>query len=141
MSCAIWRRRELSSRFGCQIVQVITQQLGIVVGHFLEVRHQPTLVDRVAVEAAGKLVVDAAAGHFFERGFGDGQQVLLVCLLVALEDQIDGRGVREFRRAPEAAVLDVELLRNRFDLGIDHAKIKLSARAGEHFGLRNGIRE
>ena len=57
-------------------VQVIAKEFGIVVGHFLEVGDEPLFVDGVAVEAAGKLVVDAAAGHFFESGFGDGEKVL-----------------------------------------------------------------
>ena len=45
-------------------------QLGVVVEHLLEVRHQPVGVGRVAVEAAAQLVVDAAGGHRVERPAG-----------------------------------------------------------------------
>ena len=55
-------------------VQIIFQQLGIVVRHFLEVRDAPALVNRIAMEAAGDLIVNAAQGHSFERAFGDVQQ-------------------------------------------------------------------
>src|SRR5258707_6357236 len=44
-------------------VQVVLQEFGIVVGHFFEVGDQPALVDGVAMEATGELVVDAAASH------------------------------------------------------------------------------
>ncbi len=49
-------------------VHVILQQLRIVIGHLLEVRHAPALVHRVAVESAGHLVVHSAARHLLQRG-------------------------------------------------------------------------
>src|SRR5258707_15149289 len=87
-------------------VKVIAQEFGIVVGHFFEVRNEPALIHGVAMEAAGELAVDAAAGHFFERGFGNGEQMFVFfgsgwtaadSLLLALEDEINDRGVRKFR--------------------------------------------
>ena len=125
-------------------VQIVPQELGIVVAHFLEMRNQPALVDRIAMKTAGELVVDAAPRHFFERGFRDRKQVLFFSasgggLLVALQNQIDGRGVRKLRRIAEATVLDVELLCDRANLRIDYAGIKVRSRAGEDFGLRDGI--
>ena len=67
--------------------------------------------------------------------------MLFFRLLVALEDQVDGRGVRKFRGAAEAAVLDVEKLGDGFDLCVDDAKVEISASAGEDFRLRDGIGE
>src|SRR6266446_6135293 len=119
----------------------IPQKLGIVVGHFFEVGNEPTFIDGVAMEATGELVVDAAAGHFFESGFGHGEEMLFFGLLVAFEDEIDRRGVRKFWGAAEAAVLDVEELRDGFDLGVNDAKVKIGAGTGEDFGLRDGVRE
>ena len=52
-------------------VHVVLQQLGVVVGHLFEVRHDPALVHRIAMKSAGQLVVHAAAGHLFERGDED----------------------------------------------------------------------
>src|SRR5207253_10551503 len=48
-------------------VQIVSQQLGIVVGHLLEMGHQPALIDRISMETAAELIVNAAAGHFFEQ--------------------------------------------------------------------------
>ncbi len=47
--------------------RVDAEQLGVVVEHLLEVRHHPAVVDRVAREPAGELVVQAAAGHRAQR--------------------------------------------------------------------------
>src|SRR5882762_1871909 len=98
-------------------------------------RDEPAFIDGVAVEAAGELVVDAAAGHFFEGGFGHGEEMFFFRLLVALEDEIDGRRVREFRGAAKAAVLDVEELGDGFDLRINDAEVEIGASASEDFGL------
>src|SRR6267142_276353 len=60
-------------------------------------------------------------------------------LLVALEDEVDGGGVRKFWSAAEAAVLYVEQLRDGIDLGGDDAGIEFGAGAGEDFGMRDGF--
>ena len=44
-------------------VEVERGQLGVVVQHLLEVRHQPVRVDRIAREAAAELVVHPPARH------------------------------------------------------------------------------
>ncbi len=93
------------------------------------------------MEAACKLVVDAAASHFFEGSFGHGEEMLLFRLLVAFENEINGRRVREFRGAAEAAVFDVEKLGDGFDLRVNDAEIEIGARAGKDFGLRDGVGE
>ncbi len=102
---------------------------------------EPALVDGVAMEAAGELIVDAAAGHFFEGGFGHREEMFFFGLLVALEDEIDGRGVWKLRSAAEAAVLDVKKLGDGFDLRVDDAEVEIGASAGEDFGLRDGVGE
>ena len=51
-------------------VQVGDRELGVVVEHLLEVRHEPAPVDRIAVEAAADEVVHAAGGHRVERLLG-----------------------------------------------------------------------
>ncbi|HEY4748132.1 MAG TPA: hypothetical protein VIH38_11215 [Steroidobacteraceae bacterium] len=42
------------------------EELGVVVEHLLEMRHQPALVDRIAREAAAEVIVDAALRHAVE---------------------------------------------------------------------------
>ena len=46
-------------------IEVKTEQLGVVVKHLLEVRHQPLSIDRVAGKAAADLIMDAACRHAF----------------------------------------------------------------------------
>src|SRR6267378_3191259 len=62
--------------------------------------------------------------------------MLFFCPLVALEDEIDGGRVREFRGAAEAAVLDVEKLGDGFDLRFDDAEVELGALVA--IGIGNG---
>ena len=47
-------------------MQVHARELGVVVEHLLEVRHEPALVGGVSVEAAAELVADAAIRHLVE---------------------------------------------------------------------------
>src|SRR5260370_11687825 len=60
---------------------------------------------------------------------------------VARETEVDGRRVREFGGAAEAAVLDVEKLSDGFDLRVDNSDVEVGAGAGENFGLRDGVGE
>ena len=56
-------------------LEVGAREQGVVVQHLLEVRDEPDRVDRVAVEAAGELVVDAAGRHVVERQLGHPQRL------------------------------------------------------------------
>ena len=80
-------------------MDVIAQQLGVVVGHLLEVRNDPVLIDRVAMEAAGDLVVDAAARHLREGGARDVGGALFAAARVPVEQNFDDRGMRKLRCA------------------------------------------
>ncbi len=77
-------------------VHVGPGQQGVVVEHLLEVGHEPAVVDRVAVEPAAHLIVDAAGRHGPQRVQGHVR-------LAAPEQQLHGRGGRELRGAAEAA--------------------------------------
>ena len=76
-------------------MNVVAQKLGVVVDHLFEVRHHPAFVHAVAMKAAGKLIVDATAGHLFE-GRGEG----LACPVIAavhcyVLEQVERGGMRE----------------------------------------------
>jgi hypothetical protein len=58
-------------------IDVSGDEQGIVVEHFFEVWDEPARVGAVAVEAAAKLVVHAAAGHMVERFAGHGEGVFV----------------------------------------------------------------
>ena len=104
--------------------QVHRGELGVVVEHLLEVRHDPVAVGGVAVIAAAEVVANAAAGHPVERetspsrAAGDSvprSQAPPRPVLIEQEDQVDRLGelgplgVRGIEAEP--AVLGVELLR------------------------------
>ena len=88
-------------------VQVQRDQEGVVVEHFLEVRDEPDLVNRVAMEASGELVVDAAFGHLAQRmsKMTSGFIAIARCPVQRLLDQeLQVEGLGELGRAAEAAV-------------------------------------
>src|SRR6266481_2302914 len=126
---------------GLPDVEIILQELGIVVGHFFEVGDEPTLIDGIAVKTAGELIVDAAASHFFEGGFGHGEEMFFLGLLVALEDEVASGSVGKFRGAAEAAVFYVKEMRDGVDLGFDDAGIEIGAGSGEDLGVCDGLGE
>ena len=84
-------------------VQVRGDEQRVVVEHLLEVRHEPALVDGVAVEAAADEVVHPAGRHRVER-------LHRRLDLPATQEQLERRGRRELRRPPEPAPLRVEQL-------------------------------
>ena len=47
---------------------------------------EPAFIDGIAVKTAGELIVDTAAGHFFEGGFGHGEEMFFLRLLVTFKD-------------------------------------------------------
>ena len=89
-------------------VDVDAQQLGVVVQHLLEVRHDPGGVHGVAGEAAGELVVHAAAGHRLAGGVGHLQRAAVPGAGVVAQQELQHHRRRELRRAAEPAVAGVE---------------------------------
>ncbi len=81
---------------------------GVVVQHLLEVRHEPAVVDRVAVEAAPDDVVHPPGGHAVERRRHHRERLLVA----AAEQELERRGGGELRRAPEAAERGLERARD-----------------------------
>jgi len=87
----------------------VTQQLGVVVEHLFEVGHDPALVDAVAMEATGEMVVDAAAArHLLERdGKGHGS-FAVVAIHGHFKQEVESGGVREFGLGAESAIARIE---------------------------------
>jgi len=107
-------------------VQVERGQLRVVVEHLLEVGHEPLAVDRVAVEAAPELIVDAAASHPGERVAHHLERARVPGAPPHPEHRLPGHRLGELRRLTEAAVALVELGRDpqvgsRQDLGAERA--------------------
>ncbi len=90
---------------------VDAEQLGLVVQHLLEVRHQPLRVDRVAREPAAEMVVDAALGHAARPLDGTRSRAASPNgNRLGPRQQLVARARRELRRAAEPAVLRIAAL-------------------------------
>ena len=91
------------------------------------------------MESASKLVVDAAAAHLFQRALDHGKQMFFPAGLIAFEQQLQRRSVRELGRLPEAPVAQVEHAHEGIlQLG-QRASIEAGPRACEAFRLRYGL--
>ena len=106
-------------------VKVRRDEKRVVVEHLLEVRHEPAVVDRVAVEAAADDVVHPAGGHRVEREAHGLESA-------APQEEFERRGGREFRRMAEAAPAGVEL-------GEEDALGLGEQRLGERLARRLGL--
>ena len=89
-------------------VHVRPQEKRVVVEHLLEVRNEPSLVGRVAVEASAEMIPDAALAHRLER------EPRRVARRAAVpQEQLERHRVRELRLAAEPAVRVVDTLHQR----------------------------
>src|SRR5262249_9710237 len=73
--------------------------------HLFEMRHQPTLVDRVPREAAAEVVVDAAFGDMFEGQYDGVEKPRFAGALPGSPEKFEQHRLREFGR-PARAVVD-----------------------------------
>ena len=110
-------------------MHVILQQFRIVIGHLLEVRHHPALVDRVAMKAPSKLVVNAATRHLLERRDKNVAHLVVSCAHVIVNQEIEHCGMRKFRSLAKTAVLGIEHAQRRLYDCIHNARPELSAPA------------
>ena len=99
-------------------LRIDAEQLPVVVQHLLEVRDHPVGVDRVAVETAAELVVEAALGHARQRQRGHVQrlQVRFVAggrRAPGPQQQLDVCRMRELGRIAETAEACVEFTLQR----------------------------
>src|SRR5713101_5500626 len=93
------------------------------------------------MKAAGELVVHAATRHFFEGNLGDGQQLLVLGLLIALEEEIDRRRMGELGSLAKTTVAAIKQVGDGLNLRVDDRKVKPGARTRERFRLRHSIGE
>ena len=89
-------------------VEVGRDEDGVVVEHLLEVRHEPAVVDGVAMEAAADHVVEAARGHPVERRRDDLERAFVT----STQQELERRRRRKLRRAPEPSEGGLECRRD-----------------------------
>ena len=93
--------------------EIRAREQRVVVEHLLEVRHEPDRVDRIAVEAAAELVVNAAVGHAPQRAQRHRERLLAAAAPMRAQQEREhasaagtsarGRSRRCARRAVRAA--------------------------------------
>src|SRR5690606_34061818 len=91
------------------------EQRAVVVRHLLEVRDEPPFVGRVTVEAAADLVEYSSLCHRIEALDRDAAGPVRAGVEPVVEQQVERARVRELRCLPEAAVAEVEALRQLLD--------------------------
>ena len=80
------------------------EELGVVVEHFLEMRREPALVDRVAGKAAAEMIEYAALADVVERDLDGGKITRFAGAQPGAPQELEQRRLRKFRRAAGAAV-------------------------------------
>ena len=91
---------------GCLVgLEIEANEERVVVEHLLEVRHQPVRIDRVAVEAATDLVVDAARRHAPERRRHHVEEPVLAGHVPGAEEEREHHRVWKLGRPADAPVL------------------------------------
>ena len=112
-------------------------QLGIVVEHLLEVRHQPQRIDRIARKAAAQVIVDAALADVDERVQHGLAKRRILRRQGLTPEQMQHRRLRELRRAGEAAVNGIERLGEALrSLGDERGRQRFGPRRGGEAGKR-----
>ena len=106
------------------------EQLGVVVEHLLEMRHQPLFIDRIAGKAAAEMVVDAAGAHPFQAVLDRLEKARVGGAHAGAPEHLHNRRLRKFRRPAQAAIHGVEHIA---DLGRRAVEF---ARPDDDFALR-----
>src|SRR5262249_50701656 len=83
------------------------EELGIVVEHLLEMRHEPPGIDRVAREPSAEVIIDAALTDAIKRQL-DELEALEVAALAVTPQQLEQSSLREFWCAAQATVLPID---------------------------------
>ena len=122
-------------------MDIILEQLRVVVTHLLEVRDNPSLIDRVAMKSSGQLVIDSAARHLFQRDDNDIAQRFAARASLVSNQQIKGRGMRKLGRIAESAITFVEHLDRGFDDRVNDLGRDFAASSREGFRLGDRVRD
>ena len=104
-------------------VQVGARELGVVVEHLLEMRHEPDRIGRVAGEATAELVVDASRSHGVERPSRHRHRLEVAGAHETTEEVLDGHRRRELGRSTPAASGEVERLGQAGRRAVQHGGI------------------
>ena len=112
------------------------EKLRIVVEHFLKVRNEPALVDRIAGKAAAEMIVNAALANMMQRNVDGAEITRLAGAQTCPPQQLEQSGLRKFRRAARAAIHRIdnaaELLRGVVEFGdADRDRAGFARGAGE----------
>ncbi len=118
--------------------RVQADELRVVVEHLLEMRDQPAMIRRVAVEAAAELVEDPAGRHPVQRELHHLQR-LRPAPKVAAQQELQGHRLRELGRRGEAAPPGIEPLPDPLQRLPQHPLVQLARGPGERAGLHGDV--
>ncbi len=104
-------------------------------------RHQPSIVDAVAMKSAADLIVDAALRHFRERVAHHRGEARIVVGIVATQEQRKHERVGKLRRLPEASIDGVVRSRERMRRGDRQVARNLSFGRGVGAERSQSLRE
>ena len=120
------------------------EKLRVVVEHFLEMRDEPALVDRIARETAAEMVVDAALADVMKRNIDGAEIAGLAGAQAGAPQKFEQCRLRKFRRAARAAIDRIddaaELLCGVVEFGgADRHPARLARRAFEPLHQRRAV--
>src|SRR5260221_2736794 len=118
------------------------EQERIVVKHLFEMRHEPTLVDRIAREAAAEMIVDAALANASEREVRRRETSAVVLAFPRAPQKFQHHRLRKFGRAAYAAVDRIdyaqELISSAVKVGCGNHHAALGLCAGRQLRHKRG---
>ena len=84
------------------------QELGVVVEHLLEMRHEPALVDRIARETAAEMIVNPALADMVQSDIDGGEITGFAGAQAGAPQKLEQSRLREFWRAARAAIRRID---------------------------------
>ena len=94
-------------------IQIQWQELGIVIQHLFKVRHQPAIIDRIAMKSTSEMIVDTPASHLARGQLGHVEEVFIATGMPIAQEMFQIRGIGEFGLGAEATVHHVKVVRQR----------------------------
>ncbi len=89
-------------------IKIRLEKLGVIIGHLLEMGHDPLRVHAVAMEPTAELIVYAAAAHALQRAIDDGPQIVALLVPPLAEQTLDSGGMGKLGLAPEPPMYRIE---------------------------------
>src|SRR5256712_3128163 len=96
-------------------------------------RHQPAIIDRIAMKSTSEMIVDPPAGHLARGQFGHVEEVFIATRMPIAQELFQVRGIGELGLGAEAPVHHAKVVaqspgRIRENVGRQFARARFKAR-------------